>query len=89
MTILAILASIFGVVSGFANLPQIWKIFKTKSAKDIAVSTYLLLAVGNIIWVLYGIEIQSIPIFCMEGIGLVEFIIILIGCYLYGRKIKK
>lgn len=88
MTILTFLASAFGVVNGFANLPQIWKIFKTKSAKDISVTTYLILTIGNIVWLLYGIEIKSVPIFYMEGLGLVEFVVILIGCYLYGKSPK-
>jgi MtN3 and saliva related transmembrane protein len=85
MTLLATLATIFGVVNGFANLPQIYKIFKRKSAKDISVATYLILTVGTIVWVLYGIEIMNIPILVMNGLALFEFILILIGCYFYGR----
>lgn len=84
MSLLAILATIFGVINGFANLPQIYKIFKTKSAKDLAVSTYLILAIGSIVWVLYGIEIRNTPVLIMNGLALIEFIAILIGCYLYG-----
>ncbi len=86
MTLLATLATIFGVINGFANLPQIYKIFKTKSAKDIAITTYLILTVGSVVWILYGIEIMNIPILTMNGLALFEFIIILIGCYLYGRR---
>ncbi len=85
MTLLEILATVFGVVSGFANFPQIYKIFKTKSAKDISVITYLILIVGTIVWLFYGIEILSVPIITMESLVLIEFILILIGCYLYGR----
>ena len=48
MTLLATLATIFGVVNGIANLPQIHKIYKRKSAKDISVITYLILVVGSI-----------------------------------------
>ncbi|MFA5947552.1 MAG: SemiSWEET family transporter [Candidatus Gracilibacteria bacterium] len=91
MTLLATLASVFGIINGFANFPQIYKIFKTKSAKDIAVSTYLILIAGSIVWILYGIEILNIPILIMDSLALLEFIAILIGCYLYGgiRKSKK
>ena len=90
MTLLATLATIFGVINGFANFPQIYKIFKTKSAKDLAVSTYIILAIGSVIWILYGIEIKNAPVLIMDGLALFEFILILIGCYLYGgtRKTK-
>ncbi len=84
MTILSILATVFGVVNGFANLPQIYKIFKKKSAKDLSVVTYLVLTAGTIVWVLYGIEITNVPILVMNGLALFEFIIILLGIYLYG-----
>ncbi len=83
MTLLATLATIFGVVNGFANFPQIYKIFKTKSAKDLSITTYLLLTVGSTVWVLYGIEIMNIPILTMNGLALFEFILLLVGCYLY------
>jgi uncharacterized protein with PQ loop repeat len=46
MTLLSALATIFGIIMGFANFPQI---YKTKSAKDIAISTYLLLSLGSVI----------------------------------------
>ena len=89
MSLLATLATIFGVFNGFANFPQIYKIFKTKSAKDLAVSTYAILTVGSIIWILYGIEIKNAPILIMNGLSLLEFIIIIIGCYLYGNIFKQ
>ena len=85
MTLLATLATIFGVINGFANFPQIYKIFKMKSAKDLSITTYIILTIGSLVWVLYGIEIMNIPILTMNGLALLEFIIILIGCYLYGR----
>lgn len=86
MTILSVLATVFGVVNGFANFPQIWKIYKTKSAKDLSIITYVILTIGTIVWLLYGIEIRSVPIITMESLVLIEFILVLIGCYLYGRK---
>jgi len=89
MTLLAILATIFGVVNGLANFPQIYKIFKTKSAGDISTATYTLLTIGTIIWVLYGIEIRNIPVLTMNGLALLQFVTILIGCFIYGRKKKK
>ncbi len=86
MTILSVLATAFGVINGIANVPQVYKIFKRKSAGDIAVSTYLLLSVGSFIWILYGFEIKNIPVLVMNIMAFVLFIIILLGCKLYGKK---
>ena len=85
MTLLSTLATIFGVVNGFANFPQIYKIFKTKKAGDLSVLTYIILTVGTIVWILYGIEIKNTPILIMNGLALFEFILIIIGMFLYGK----
>jgi MtN3 and saliva related transmembrane protein len=86
MTILSTLATIFGIIVGFANVPQIYKMFKTKSAKDISKLTYSILLIGAIIWIFYGFEIKKFPVIIMHILVTIEFIIILIGCKLYGGK---
>ena len=85
MTLLSVLATIFGVVNGLANFPQIYKIFKRKSAKDISILTYILLIIGSIVWIFYGIEIKSFPVLIMNSLALFEFILIIIGVFLYGK----
>ena len=83
--VLEMLATITGVVSSFAMLPQIYRIFKRKSAKDISVWTYLYMFAAGVIWVLYGLNIQSFPIWVTNLIGSLTMIGILIGWFLYGR----
>ena len=86
MTILAILASIFGVVGALSNSAQAHKIYKRKSARDISALTYTILTIGSIVWILYGLEIKSVPIILVNIIVVIIFIIILVGWYLYGRN---
>jgi MtN3 and saliva related transmembrane protein len=85
MSILATLATIFGVTSGLFNLPQILKIFQRKSAKDISVITYVGLLAGTIVWLLYGFELNNMPIIITNAFAAASFIGILTGCYMYGR----
>ncbi len=88
MTILSFLASISGVVLGLSGVPQVVKIFKTKSAKDIAPLTYLIVESGSIIWILYGLELKNFPIVLANILGFSSTTLILIGYYLYGRNKK-
>ena len=83
--ILESLATITGVVSSFAMLPQIYRIFKRKSAKDISIWTYGYMFITGIIWVLYGLNIQSYPIWVTNLIGSLALVGIIIGWFLYGR----
>lgn len=89
MTILASLATITGVFLGLGSLPQAIKIFRTKSAKDIAPESYVIMVFGSFIWVLYGWELKNLPIVIPNILGIILATIILIGWHLYGRVSKK
>ena len=45
-----------------AFFPQAIKAWKTKSTKDISLYMFLLLVVGVLSWVVYGILISSLPL---------------------------
>lgn len=83
--ILESLATITGIVSSFAMLPQIYRIFKRKSAKDISIWTYLYMFITGVIWILYGLNIQSYPIWVTNLIGSITMVGIIFGWFLYGR----
>ncbi|HLC76890.1 MAG TPA: SemiSWEET family transporter [archaeon] len=85
MTLLYLLATIFGTVSGIANFPQAYKIFKRKSARDISITTYSILFLGAVVWILYGIEIANFPIIITNIFGAVNIGLVIIGWFLYGR----
>lgn len=88
MTILAILAAIFGILIGIANFPQVIKIFRRKSAKDISISSVLIFFTGSIIWTLYGIELRNFPVIITNSLAFISLLFMLIGWFLYGREIK-
>ena len=83
--ILESLATITGIVSSFAMLPQIYRIFKRKSAKDISIWTFGYMLVAGVIWFLYGINIQSFPIWVSNLIGSLTMLGVIAGWLLYGR----
>lgn len=89
MTILAGLATITGVFLGLGSLPQAIKIFQTKSARDIAPASYVIVVCGSFIWILYGLELKSLPILIPNILGVILGVIILIGWFRYGKPSKK
>ncbi len=84
--VLETLATVVGVVGSFAMLPQIYRIFKRRSAKDISIWTYAYMLVAGGIWVLYGLNIQSFPIILTNLIGSLTMIGVIVGWLLYGRE---
>ena len=80
------LATVTGVASSFAMIPQVYRIFKRKSAKDISIWTYLYMVGAGVIWILYGFNIQSFPIWFTNLIGTVTMFGIIVGWMLYGQE---
>lgn len=60
------LAEIIGLVAGTITsvtfIPQVLKIWKSKSVKDISMLMMLLLVAGTSLWLTYGLLIKSTPI---------------------------
>jgi MtN3 and saliva related transmembrane protein len=57
---------IIGVIAGILTtsgfVPQIYKILKTKSVDGVSLSMFLVLLVGTICWLIYGLLIESFAI---------------------------
>ena len=70
MDIINIVGAAGGIVSSVTFLPQVIKIWKTKSAKDLSVGTLLFLVLNVSLWLLYGILTNLYPIIITNGIVL-------------------
>lgn len=61
----------------FGSLPQILRIIRTKSTKDISLPMYVLQNVGVVLWVVFGFMTHSIAIIVTNAIYLVLTLTIL------------
>jgi len=59
-----------GLLCTISFLPQVFKIYKQKSARDISLVTFITFALGVFIWLIYGITIKEIPIILANGFTL-------------------
>ncbi|MDI6759172.1 MAG: SemiSWEET transporter [Candidatus Omnitrophota bacterium] len=62
----------------FAFIPQILKVLKTKSAKDVSIITLLQLSVGVCLWIAYGIHLKDAIIIIANSVTLATLIILLV-----------
>lgn len=85
LIVLEVLATVVGVVSAFAMLPQIYRVFKRKSAKDLSVWTYLYMFAASVIWVLYGVDIGSFAVWVTNLVSGLTMLGVVVGWVLYGR----
>jgi MtN3 and saliva related transmembrane protein len=59
-----------GLLCAIAFLPQIIQIVKTKSAKDVSLTMYLIYTIGLIMWISYGYIMNSPAIMITNSISL-------------------
>jgi MtN3 and saliva related transmembrane protein len=66
--------TLLGLVAGFlttiAFVPQVMKIWKTRSAKDVSLPTFLAFSLGVALWMVYGIVKQEPPIVIWNAVTL-------------------
>ena len=70
MDIINLVGTAGGIVSSVTFLPQVIKIWKTKSAKDLSMGTLMFLVLNVSLWLLYGILTNLYPIIITNGIVL-------------------
>jgi MtN3 and saliva related transmembrane protein len=68
------IANLIGTCSGFISsvtfLPQVIKIYQTKSAKDLSYGTLFFLVLGVSMWLVYGLLKTDYPIIVTNAIVL-------------------
>lgn len=79
------LGYIGGVLTTFCYIPQIIRVFRLKSAKEISLLFTIMLLVGVVIWLFYGILLSLGPVILWNSIALVIVAALLYAKLKYGR----
>ena len=69
-----------------AFVPQLVRVVRLRSARDISLPTFLMFSVGVFLWLLYGLYIGSKPVIASNAVTLVLSVSILILKIRYGRN---
>lgn len=68
------LIEVIGLTAGFLTtisfLPQVIKTWKTRSAKDLSLSMFMIFWLGVMLWLIYGILIEDTPIVIANALTL-------------------
>ena len=69
--ILEMIGLIAGVLTTAAFVPQVYKTWKSRSAKDLSLGMFLVFVTGVALWLCYGIVLQNTPIIMANAVTLV------------------
>jgi MtN3 and saliva related transmembrane protein len=79
-----------GLVGGFFTttslIPQVWRLYRLKSAKEISLAFNIFFALGVVFWLAYGIALGLAAVILWNGITLVLVSSMLFAKIRYGRQ---
>ena len=70
-------------LSSVQLIPQAIKIFRTKSAKDISLLTFIIILLGSVSWLLYGLHIKDPFIITTNSMVLILSSLIVVSKFLF------
>ena len=73
----------------FGFLPQVIKIYRTKSVNDISLLAILQFMLGVFLWLVYGLHLKNIVIILANSVTLVILLFALVLFLKYSSKAKK
>ena len=67
---ITLLGMIAGALTTIAFLPQLFKVWRSKSAKDISMTWLVIFSSGVFLWLIYGLLLGQLPIVLANAVTL-------------------
>jgi MtN3 and saliva related transmembrane protein len=84
-----IITESFGFVAGAlatcSVIPQVVRVLRLRSAREISLVFTILLMLGLIFWMVYGIRLELTPVIVWNSIGIIVTGLLLYAKLKYGR----
>jgi uncharacterized protein with PQ loop repeat len=85
--------SIFGWIATFGTfiykVPQIYKLYNTKSSNDVSTSSLVIQTSGYVFYIIHGIIIDDYPTIVMGAISFIQGVILVTLCCIYKNNAPK
>ena len=65
------IGALASVLTTISFIPQVWRVWKTRSARDLSLPMYLIFTTGVAPWLVYGVMLGSWPIIVGNAITVV------------------
>lgn len=78
VSLISLTGYVAAVLTTTSFVPQLIRVWRLRSARDISLTMFLAFSLGVFLWFLYGIALHSIPIILANGITLALSLTILV-----------
>jgi MtN3 and saliva related transmembrane protein len=85
--VLAVVVTIAGIIGPLNIIPQILKIFETKSVANVSLLTYLIVMTIQVVWLVYAYKLSLRPLLISSIAVLVLSAIVVTQFFIYGGQL--
>ncbi len=72
-----------GAITSAAAIPQVVKSYRSRHVRDISIWQPVLLDVGMVLWLIYGIMLRDIPLMVANTFSLVCYTLLIVMKFVY------
>lgn len=73
-----LLGMLAGILTTIAFLPQVIKTWKSRSAKDLSLGMFSIFCTGVLLWLIYGLLVDDLPIVLANFVTLILALTLLV-----------
>ncbi len=70
MTLATVIGLLAATGTTISFLPQVIKTWKSRSAKDLSLSMFMIFCTGTLLWLIYGIMVNDLPVMIANAVTL-------------------
>lgn len=78
-----------GVLTTLAFVPQVIRVWRTRSARDLSLASFAIFTAGVALWMLYGVAIEALPVIVANAVTLVLAAAILVMKLAFDRPKRR
>ena len=71
MSTFSIIGYVAATLSTLSFIPQVWKTWESRSARDLSLTMLLAFSLGVFLWMIYGLAIGATPVVVANAVTLV------------------
>ena len=79
-TLMETVGLVAAALTTFSFLPQVIKTWKSRSAEDLSLGMFTMMVIGVILWLIYGLSLNNLPMILANSVTL-----LLSGSILYFK----
>ena len=80
-----VIGFVAGVLTTLAFVPQVIRVWRTKSARDLSLASFAIFTAGVALWLVYGLMVDALPVIVANAVTLALALAILAMKIVFDR----